>query len=238
MRREIGWRGEGALKLLLTGRCSNHRSFYCVADQLCLRSVTAGSIMSVQCQDGTSGGLSYQQVPWTQTVEMFSYDIAYSETVDYPEVTVVQTLSVYAPLLQMLYQSSDLPATSSASSRTSSSRTSSSMSSTSTSSGGTATSSAQSHGLSTGAAVGIGVGVGLGVLLAAAAGVWLWCTKRRRRPTSTLEGQAAEDQPAYAEGVDSNKPAETTAKESPTEAEGHHQPAELGAHHEVQAELE
>ncbi|KAI0542500.1 hypothetical protein GGR58DRAFT_497051 [Xylaria digitata] len=98
--------------------------------------------------------------------------------------TQYNSFSVSAPFLQVVYQASDLPATSTTSSSTSISSGGSSPSNTSIPSD----TSPESSGLSAGATAGIAVGVVLGVIFIATAAFCLWRTRWRRRIVPPQQG--------------------------------------------------
>ncbi|KAI0969051.1 hypothetical protein F4678DRAFT_440787 [Xylaria arbuscula] len=93
--------------------------------------------------------------------------------------TQYNSFSVSAPFLQVVYQASDLPETSSTPSSTTS--TSSAPSTTSQPNDPSSGNSSKSSGLSTGATAGIAIGVILGVIIIATAAFCIWRTRRRRQ---------------------------------------------------------
>ncbi|TGJ81556.1 hypothetical protein E0Z10_g7199 [Xylaria hypoxylon] len=99
--------------------------------------------------------------------------------------TQYNSFSVSAPFLQVVYQASDLPATSTNSSSTSSTSTPTTQPS------GQTSEISKSSGLSTGATAGIAVGVVLGAIFIATAAFCIWRTRRRRGAT-VLPQQDAE----------------------------------------------
>ncbi|CAM1508923.1 Fc.00g026620.m01.CDS01 [Cosmosporella sp. VM-42] len=108
---------------------------------------------------------------------------------DVDSQVLTRTMTLYAPLFQLVFQPTDLPAT-----ETSATTSTDVSATTSTGSAAAETSSSKSDsGMSTGAKIGIGVGVGLGavILLAALAGWFLW--RKRSKANSAAELGTSED---------------------------------------------
>lgn len=128
-------------------------------------------------------------------------------------------------MIQLLYQSSDVPTTASSSATSQ------------------PTTSARAQELSTGTKAGIGVGVSLAVIIAATVGVSLWWAKRRRGAKSVSDDQRADSEGFLGDSAEGeakqgpvelqgfNHPAELDpeAKQGPMELQGHNKPAELHA---------
>jgi LPXTG-motif cell wall-anchored protein len=130
--------------------------------QTCVLYASSTSFPIVTCQSGTSAAFSYYTLPTTVSATVTS-----ASKVSVTAATIT-AFNMYAPMIQINWQSSDLPTTS-----TSTSGTSSASSRTSQTSIAQASSK-----LSTGAEAGIGVGVALGVI---AIGIISWVLYRRRR---------------------------------------------------------
>lgn len=118
---------------------------------------------TAQCSGGRAVDLTTLSIPYTTT--------------ESSSITTISTFTAHAPLLQIMYQSSDIsPATTSSSSTTSTSSVQ-----TTNSSGG--------QGLSTSASAGIGVGVGLGVVILAGAAFWYWRVRQKNLKTKASDGR-------------------------------------------------
>lgn len=117
--------------------------------------ISSSIVPVVRCSGGTTVDLSTLSVPYTTT--------------ESSSVATTTTLSAYAPLLQIMYQSSDVLTTT----------TSSSSSSITTTSSGQGTNSSGNQGSSTGTSASIGVSVGLGVVILATAAFYFWRIKRK-----------------------------------------------------------
>lgn len=99
-------------------------------------------------------------------------------------MATISAFSVYAPLLQLMYQRSDLSSTTT---------TVLSSASTPATSSGERTSSSGSQALSTADLVGIGVGVGLSIVVLAGAAYWFWRGRRKNsKPVATDNRTSAE----------------------------------------------
>lgn len=196
----------------------SHRGYFCDDQHTCVSGISSSAFHIASCAASSLSGGSvgfvtsaYMTVPYTTTTDGYKVSIS--------------TYSVLAPMIQLLYQSSDIPPTSSSSA------------------GSQATASVQAHGLSTGAKAGIGVGVSLAVIIAATIGISLWWAKRRRGRKSIPDDQRAESkgfigEPAEEKAIQGpvelqglNHPAELDpeAKQSPVELQGHNKSAELHA---------
>lgn len=171
----------------------SHRGYFCKDQHTCVLTITSSTLHMATCVSGVSGGVigsSYLTVPYTTITDNYTERVS--------------TYSVLAPMIQLLYQSSDIStiALSSASSQATSS-------------------SIQAQGLSTGAKAGIGVGVALAVIIAATIGVSLWWAKSRRGRKSVPDNQRASAE------VFLGELAEGEAKQGPVELQGFNKPAEL-----------
>ncbi|CZS85583.1 unnamed protein product [Fusarium graminearum] len=137
--------------------------------QTCFSIATTGSFAAVQCSSGKSNGFGYLDIPNTVAETNSGSE----------EAVTVSSFTVYAPLFQLHFKSSDLPSTKTGSITIDSITTSSSGSS---SSAEPTQASSSGGGLSTGAKAGIGVGAGLGFI--ALIGVALFFMRRRKRHTA------------------------------------------------------
>jgi hypothetical protein len=145
------------------------------------------------------------------------------------EFTISEVV-MYAPMIQLNFKSTDLPATTNSTTVASSSSTSSG---TSTTSLAAATSHSTSHGLSSGVKAGIGVGVTFGAL--AVIGLLAWFILWHRRATLA----ARQQRPAVGPELHGREKYELPTKEQPTElgaggmagasVELHQMPVDTGA---------
>lgn len=163
------------------------RGFFCNPEQKCALSISSSTVSTAQCSDGRAVDLATLSIPYTTT--------------ESSSITTISTFFASAPLLQLMYQSSDVSTTTTSSSTTSTSS-------------GQGTNSSGSQGLSTSASAGIGVGVGLGVVILASAAFWYW--RARQKNTKT---KASDDQPD-AENSQDRRVGGVEAK-SPSELQGH-----------------
>lgn len=165
----------------------------------------------VHCSSGTSNGFSYMNVPATASASKSD--------------SVVEGITVNAPLFQMVYQVTDLPT----------STTSTLQSSISATTSGAATSGTESpessseSSLSGGAKAGIGVGAAVGGFLLIGAAFLFW---RRKRNGSVLGGPGRSSKEARAElpedyGGPSKPPRELLGSPPASELEGASAPREL-----------
>lgn len=145
-------------------------------------SISSSTIITAQCSGGEVVDLATLSIPYTTT--------------ESSSVATISTFTAYVPLLQLMYQSSDVSATTSPSA-------------TSTSSGEGSNSSG-SQGLSTGASAGIGVGVGLGVIILAAFAFWFWRSRRKNRKRAALghRWNAGDSRDSRPGGSDAKSPLE------------------------------
>ncbi|PON28782.1 hypothetical protein TGAM01_v202629 [Trichoderma gamsii] len=133
--------------------------------------------------------------------------------------TSTRTMILYAPMFQLNFHESDLPASTTASSTASS--TSSSASETGS---GNGTSSKSSGGLSNGAKIGLGVGIGLGVAFLLAFGAFIYYYRRSRNNAVPLGSELPNNQ------ISVEDPQTPKIKQSPGqiyEMGVYHAPAEL-----------
>lgn len=177
------------------------RWFFCHAGQECVLSISSSTVSTAQCSSGRAVDLTTLSIPYT--------------TAESSSITTISTFTAHAPLLQIMYQSSDIsPAT------TSSSSTTSTLSVQTTNSSG-------SQGLSTGASAGIGVGVGLGVVILATAAFWYW-----RGRQNNMKTKASDDQPDAENSRDSRVGG--MEARGHLELQGHSTVSEIDSHRKVQ----
>jgi hypothetical protein len=140
--------------------------------QTCYSQYSTGSFPAVYCSSGTSNGFSYQQVPAT----VLASTSTKSTTSTFG--MTISKINVNAPLFQLVFQASDLPASVTSTTHT----IATTRSGAAVASATTSTFDGQAHPtLSTGAKAGIGVGVGIGGLaVIGVAAFWLLSRKRRR----------------------------------------------------------
>lgn len=192
---------ETAIGCCPTGfQCS--QSFNAGIGQTCISIATAGSFAAVQCSSGQSVGFTYLGIPATVTETNSGSESAF----------VLETFTVSAPLFQLNFQSSDLPATMTGSITIS---TDANTSSTSTPA---ETGSPAGEGLSTGAKAGIGAGVGVATVALIGALLFFLLRRRKRTPTAEL---AAQSEPTEAPATEAPK------QELPGQQPRHNVPAEL-----------
>lgn len=170
------------------------RGFFCYAEQKCALSISSSTVSTAQCSGGRAVDLATLSIPYTTT--------------ENSSITTISTFSAYAPLLQLMYQSSDV------------STTTSSSSSTTSSSKGQGTNSSGSQGLSTGASAGIGVGVGLGVVILVGAAFWYWRVRQKNMNT-----KASDERPDAGNFADGRAGGVET--KSPLELQGHNTVPEI-----------
>ncbi|RYP69878.1 hypothetical protein DL771_005821 [Monosporascus sp. 5C6A] len=179
--------------------------FDCLTDQAgtraqtCLSVVTEGSFLTVQCSYGSSNNYGHLEIPLTYTVT--------SSDESATGVSEVTSVSVYAPLFQLVHRPSDIPSipaetTSDAGVRTASSELDDGLS---TSSGN------PNGGLPTGARAGVGVGVGIAVFAIIGAAFFFW---GRRRTVAT----EAPKQPGQMSGQYGQIPGQYHLNELPVNA--------------------
>lgn len=142
--------------------------------QTCYTVYSTGSFPAVHCSSGTSDGFTYLTVPLT---------VVASATVSASmSVATVNSVRVNAPLFQLVYQTTDLPGSSTPSSGSTAVGKATSAATPSATSG-------SSSSLSTGAKAGIGVGAGVGGLIFIGIFVYIVLQRRRRRNSSALQGR-------------------------------------------------
>lgn len=161
------------------------RGFFCVSEQKYALSISSSTVSTAQCSGGNAVSLTTLSIPYTTT--------------ESSSIATISTFSAYAPLLQIMYQSSDVSTT-----------TTSSSSSTTSTSSGQGTNLSGSQGLSTGASAGIGVGVGLGLVILASAAFWYWRARQKNTKTTASDDRSnAENFPnSRAGGVGTKSPSE------------------------------
>ncbi|CAK7211668.1 hypothetical protein SBRCBS47491_001202 [Sporothrix bragantina] len=173
--------------------------------QTCFSVATSGSFSAVQCSSGTSNAFSYYTVPSTVTVtttETSTTSASASGAVSASASTITSTavniyefntVTLYAPMFQLVHQASDVSSSSGSSG--------SSPAQTSSAGTGLSTGSASSSQLSTGAVAGIAVAavvVGLSLL---GAFVYFFIKQRRAKrqiayaPPPNLAGNMGMQQP-------------------------------------------
>jgi hypothetical protein len=140
--------------------------------QTCYKYIRSGSFPTVQCASGSSNEFSYVTMP--QTVTATPENTATGAVVS-PTVVAISQILVYAPLIQLNFQSTDIG---SSTTSTGNDITTSTLTSTFT---GNPNPGSTSGGLTTGAQAGIGVACGIIGLLLIGALVW-WLRKRSQRP--------------------------------------------------------
>lgn len=178
------------------------RGFFCYGEQKCALSIFSSTVPTAHCSGGRTVDLDTLSIPYTTT--------------ESSSVATISTFSVYAPLLQLMYQSSDVSTT-----------TTPSSSSIMPSSSGEETDSSGNLGLSKGASAGIGVGVGLGVVILAAAIFWFWRVRRKDMK------MAASDHRPNSDNFRDSRPGVLEAK-SPLELQGYHTVPEIDSHTRLQ----
>ncbi|KAI1367069.1 hypothetical protein F5Y08DRAFT_299329 [Xylaria arbuscula] len=160
--------------------------------QTCYSVARTGSFPVVGCSSGTSNDFHYHHVPVTvtvtETVQSFSVEFE-SESISY-----IDAVTVYAPLFQIHYQSTDL---SLADSVTGSSSSASGGDTTARPSISPSLSASPSNnaGLSTAAKAGIGVGVGLGGLGLLLLSISIFLYRRRRGASGPVSELMATNKP-------------------------------------------
>ncbi|KAI8634263.1 hypothetical protein F5Y19DRAFT_412738 [Xylariaceae sp. FL1651] len=157
--------------------------------QTCYSIASTGSFAAVHCSSGTSNGFNYYGVPTTATATG-----GISTATEGTSTTVISVVTIYAPLFQLLYQSTDLPSVQPAS--TTSTAISSSITSTTTTIPAPSSSQLAEGGLSTGAKAGIGVGAGIAGLALLGAAVFFFF-RRRREPAHVSEIMTPEPKPQF-----------------------------------------
>ncbi|KAI0505622.1 hypothetical protein F5B22DRAFT_651556 [Xylaria bambusicola] len=144
--------------------------------QTCYSIATTGSFPVVSCSSGKSNDFADYVVPATVTETVGSASTSLA-------VALINTVTIYAPLFQLNFQSTDLPSVNpdrTAASTLSSTHTIPGDSSSPTSSA--------AGGLSTGAKAGIGVGAAVGAIgsIALLTAIFLYYRKRARKSPSEL----------------------------------------------------
>ncbi|KAI0903402.1 hypothetical protein F4823DRAFT_283286 [Ustulina deusta] len=149
--------------------------------QTCYSIATTGSFPAVSCSSGTSNDFRDYYVPATVTETGESADAS-------PTATLISAVTIFAPLFQLHYQSTDsqpAPHTSLTTQTTASSSVSTLTAPASPSSASPSVSA--EVGLSSSAKAGIGVGVAIGGALLLASAIFFYFQRRRaRNPVSEL----------------------------------------------------
>ncbi|KAH8691948.1 hypothetical protein BGW36DRAFT_386601 [Talaromyces proteolyticus] len=159
--------------------------------QTCLSMISTGQFSAIQCH-GSTTILTQQTIPATVAVSVTattSYVTAY---------VIVQTMTIKAPLFQIIHKSTDLPKSTSTIITTPTSQPGTSLA-TGAKAGSTSTlittpTSQSGNSLSTGAKAGIGVGAAAGglVLIGAAIFMLFWRHKMAQRPFRLIAGGSHE----------------------------------------------
>ncbi|OAA57550.1 hypothetical protein SPI_07209 [Niveomyces insectorum RCEF 264] len=186
------------------------------AGQTCVSYASTSSFPAVQCASGSSNGFHYAAVP---TVVFVSATTVGTTTV--PATTLdIDTVTLYAPLFQLVHQPTDLLSTSSSSPPLSAPTHSTGNPS------GTPSQTAPPHpsstGLSSGAIAGIAVGSVVGGLGLLAALVFLFVSQRRKRRLPAQHG-GGDSRGAY-DAADKNAPAPNAVYEVPEAPPRHELP--------------
>ncbi|KAL7899547.1 hypothetical protein HDV63DRAFT_315749 [Trichoderma sp. SZMC 28014] len=182
----------------------------------CVATVTHTSLQTAFCSGTNLVDFGVETLPTVVTLTTTETNTA---TTDVESSTSTLTMTLYAPMFQLNFHESDLPASTTASSTTSS--TSSSASETGT---GTGNTSKSSGGLSNGAKVGLGVGISLGVAFLLAFGAFIYYYRRSRRNAVPLRSELPNNQ------LSTENPQTPKIKQSPGqiyEMGVYHAPAEL-----------
>lgn len=169
-------------------RSPTSRGFSCFNGvQTCISLLTSATVATVTCESGTSAHFSHLTVP-------FAVELTDS-------ASIISTFSVWAPMVQLKYQSSDLPPSSiTPSPTTTSGSTGDSIATTSSSNNNAAliTDAPVQDSLPVGSRVGIGVGVAAGVIILAIIGfcaVRVWRRRRLVAPVTYQEAEQPREQP-------------------------------------------
>lgn len=176
------------------------------AAQTCYRYYSTGSFLTVQCSQGTSNKFSYVTIPATITATATPTTTGGSPS---RTVAVLQNVIVYAPLIQINWQSTDRPTSTLGSNSTTTSQTGSPT---------PISSSQKSGGLSQGATIGIAVAAALvGLALVVALALW---TRRRRQQRHPKVMPTLPPNP-YADKPGPHEIGATYVAEAPTERDAH-----------------
>ncbi|KAK1248606.1 hypothetical protein MKX08_006826 [Trichoderma sp. CBMAI-0020] len=175
------------------------------------------TISTAYCSDTNLVNVGVATIPTLATATTTETN---SATTEVESSTFTRITTLYAPMIQLNFQASDL-STSTTASSTASPTASSPASETGT---GNGTSSKSSGGLSNGAKVGLGVGLGLGVALLLAFGAFIYYYRRSRNNAVALRSELPSNQPSV------EVPPTPTIKQSPGqlyEMGEYHAPVEL-----------
>ncbi|KAH8701082.1 hypothetical protein BGW36DRAFT_460139 [Talaromyces proteolyticus] len=178
--------------------------------QTCVSTVSTGQFSAIQCYGSTSV-LTQQTVPTTVAASVTATASDASSDV------IIQTMTIKAPLFQIIYKSSDLPKSTSTTIPTSTIMTAPTIK---------APTSQPDTSLSTGAKAGIGVGAAVGGLILIGAAIFLLFL-RRKRPRKQFH--PADDQPyeLVADGLKAELPGHVAPVEMDA-SKPRLPPAELG----------
>ncbi|RFU78229.1 hypothetical protein TARUN_3986 [Trichoderma arundinaceum] len=166
----------------------------------CMATVTHESVVPTGLCDGSSiidSALATLPDVVTIDVTYTTTQGAVTETTD-TLTTSTRTMILYAPMFQLNFQASDLPATTTASSSTSSQS--------STSAADDDGSANSSSGLSSGAKIGLGVGLGLGVAFLLAFAAFIFYYRRSKRNQLSLGSELPNNQVSEADESSTLKP--------------------------------
>ncbi|KAI0111084.1 hypothetical protein GGR51DRAFT_557492 [Nemania sp. FL0031] len=157
--------------------------------QTCYSIATIGSFAAVGCSSGMSNDYRYYNVPATVTETVGSSSTALI-------ATVISTVTIFAPLFQLHYQSTDLSSSQISSTTQTASSTLASTSTMPASPNPPSSSPSAAAGLSSGAKAGIGVGAGVGGLLLLGAAIFFFF-RRRKSSNHVSELMAAQPPPPF-----------------------------------------
>lgn len=196
------------------GRIANHdsRGFTCANSHgnTCMATITDSTTFpTASCSNTDLVNYGIATFPTITTVTTTETSTG---TTEVETSASTRTMVLFAPMIQLNFQESDLPASTTASS--SASETGS----------GNNTSSKSSGGLSNGAKIGLGVGIGLGVAFLLAFGAFIYYYRRSKNRAMSLGSELPTNQTSVVE----DEPPKV--KQSPGqiyEMGGYHAPAEL-----------
>ncbi|KAH8901964.1 hypothetical protein BR93DRAFT_973053 [Coniochaeta sp. PMI_546] len=174
------------------------------AAQTCYKYYSTGSFPTVQCSKGTSNKFSYVTVPATVTATVSPTTTGGSPSIT---VAVLQNVLVFAPLIQINWQATDLLSTTPlpGGATTTTSQTSPPTSTAAT---------PKSDGLSQGAVIGIAVAAAIvGLILIAIFAIWMRRRQQRPKVMPTLPPNPYMDKP--------HEIGTTYVAEAPTERDAH-----------------
>ncbi|KAH6990283.1 hypothetical protein EDB80DRAFT_168055 [Ilyonectria destructans] len=137
--------------------------------QTCYSVATTGSFATVQCSAGKSNGFSYLELPMTY-METLSSEVATS---------TLRAVTIFAPLFQLNFQSTDIPTRSTPTSDTASGLSAKTVAASTSATSHADGEASTNSGLSTGVKAGIGAAAGVVFIAIIAAAVFLFLRKRR-----------------------------------------------------------